>query len=170
MKVEFLDDKKKAVVTYKKAYSILIHMKEAVRRHLEENVKMGILRKLKPGEDRHYWLSPMLIIPKKNGEPRRVVDFKRLNSQCRRAINSSQDTMRMAMSVLIARSKREKIYFSCLDAWNGYHSIPLEKTAEQYFGFLTEFGRYAYKVAPQGFLGSGDHYVGVYDDIMRKLQ
>ena len=76
----------------------------------------------------------------------------------------------MATSVPTPRNKREKIYFSSLDTWNGYHSIPLEEESEKYFGFLTEFGRYAYKVAPQGFLGSGDHYVGVYDEIMLKLQ
>ena len=28
---------------------------------------------------------------------------------------------------------------------------------------------YHYKVAPQGFLGSGDHYVGVYNSILAKL-
>lgn len=98
----------------------------------------------------------MLIIPKKNGEPRRVVDFKTLNSQYQRAVNSSQDTMRMATSVPVPK-KGKKMYFSCLDTWNGYHSIPLEKESEKYFRFLTEFG-------------SGDHYVGIYAEIMLTLQ
>ena len=63
----------------------------------------------------------------------------------------------------------EGIFFSCMDAWNVYHSIPLDDTAKNFFGFLTEFGTYRYNVAPQGFLGSGDHYVSQYNGIMAKL-
>ena len=34
---------------------------------------------------------------------------------------------------------------------------------------LSEFGTYRYNVTPQGFLGSGDHYVAQYNTIMGKL-
>ena len=74
----------------------------------------------------------------------------------------------MATAVPVPK-EGEEIYFSCLDAWNGYHSIPLEESAKNYFGFLCEFGTYRYNVAPQGFLGSGDHYVAQYNAIMNKL-
>ena len=48
---------------------------------------------------------------------------------------------------------------------------PFHSTTRQriFFGFLTEFGTYRYNVAPQGFLGSGDHYVAQYNAIMGKL-
>ena len=68
------------------------------------------------------------------------------------------DTNHMAMAVPIPE-KGQKIFFSCLDAWNGYHFIPLQEAAKNYFGFLTEFGTYCYRVTPQGFLGIGDYYV-----------
>ena len=64
----------------------------------------------------------------------------------------------------------EKIFFSTLDAWNGYHSVPLEESAKKYFGLLTQWGTYRYRVVPHGFIGSGDHYVSVYNDIMNKLK
>ena len=64
----------------------------------------------------------------------------------------------------------EKLFFSTMDAWNGYHSVPLEESAKKYFGFLTQWGTYRYKVVPQGFIGSGDHYVSVYNDIMNQLR
>merc|ERR1712105_424075 len=63
----------------------------------------------------------------------------------------------------------QELLFSCLDAWNGYHSIPLEDSAKNFFGFLTEYGTYMYNLAPQGFLGSGYHYVAQYNAIMGKL-
>ena len=66
--------------------------------------------------------------------------------------------------------KEEKIFFSTLDTWNGYHSIPLAESARNYFGYLTEWDIYRYKVAPQGFIGSGDHYVSQYNSIMHQLR
>ena len=64
----------------------------------------------------------------------------------------------------------KKIFFSTVDAWNGYHSVPLEASAKKYFGFLTQWGTYRYRVVPQGFIGSGDHYVSVYNGIMNTLK
>ena len=74
----------------------------------------------------------------------------------------------MATAVPVPEEGKE-IFFSCLDSWNGYHSIPLDDSAKNFFGFLTEYGTYRYNVAPQGFLGSGDHYVAQYNAIMGKL-
>ena len=45
----------------------------------------------------------------------------------------------------------------------------LDESEKNYFGFLSEFGTYRYNVAPQGILGSGDHYVAQYNAIMGKL-
>ena len=78
------------------------------------------------------------------------------------------DTQRMATAVPVPEEGKE-IFFSCMDAWNGYHSIPLHETARNYFGFLCEYGTFRYNVAPQGFLGSGDWYVAQYNTIMAKL-
>ena len=64
------------------------------------------------------------------------------------------DTNRMATAVPVP-GKGQEIFFSCLDAWNGYHSIPLDNSAKKNFGFLTESSTFRYNVAPQGFLGSG---------------
>ena len=60
------------------------------------------------------------------------------------------------------------MFFSSLDAWNGYHSIPVQKESRHYLTFTTEFGRYRYKVAPQGFLGSGDHYTQTTNEIFTR--
>ena len=47
---------------------------------------------------------------------------------------------------------------SILDCWNGYHSVPLAPEDRHLTTFITPFGRYRYKVAPQGFLAAGDAY------------
>lgn len=52
-----------------------------------------------------------------------------------------------------------------LDAWNGYHSVPLANEAKEATTFITEWGRYRYLRAPQGFHGSGDGYTKRFNDI-----
>ena len=52
-----------------------------------------------------------------------------------------------------------------LDAWNGYHSLPLSDCAKDATTFITEWGRYRYLRAPQGFHASGDAYTRRFDDI-----
>jgi hypothetical protein len=117
------------------------------------------------------WLAPMLAIAKKLGGVRRVINYKALNKQCNRAVHTTQPTFQMSISVPNAKQegKEGKLYFSSLDAWNGYHSIPLEKDSKNLFAFITPWGRYRYRVAPQGFLGSGDHYTNAYDKIQEEM-
>ena len=45
------------------------------------------------------------------------------------------------------------------DALNGFYSVPLRLGDHHLTTFLTPWGRYYYKVAPQGYLASGDAYM-----------
>ena len=47
---------------------------------------------------------------------------------------------------------------SVVDCWNVYHSVPLAPEDIPYTTFITPFGKYRYKVAPQGFLAAGDAF------------
>ena len=111
-------------------------MREQTKKDLDSSVKMGIL------EDNHdLWLAPMIVVPKKDNTPRRVIDFSLLNRFCKRSAEATLDTNRMATAVPVPEEGKE-IFFSCLDAWNGYHSIPLDDSAKNFLGFLTEYGTY----------------------------
>ena len=52
------------------------------------------------------------------------------------------------------------------DKWNGYHSIPIAEEDIHLPIFITEWGRYCYLVAPQGYVASGDAYNARYDEII----
>ena len=54
---------------------------------------------------------------------------------------------------------------SVLDCWNGYHSLKLNDSARDATTFITEWGCYRYKRAPQGFHTSGVGYTKRMDDI-----
>ena len=53
-----------------------------------------------------------------------------------------------------------------LDAYNGYHQVPLDEGGSKLTTFITEFGRFQYLRVPQGHLASGDAYTRRYDDII----
>ena len=55
---------------------------------------------------------------------------------------------------------------SVTDAWNGYHSVPLHPDDRHLTTFITPWGRFRYKVAPQGFLASGDGYTRRFDEVI----
>ena len=55
---------------------------------------------------------------------------------------------------------------TCNDAWNGYHSVPLDKDSRHLTTFITPFGRFWYLVTPQGQKVSGDAYSSRYDAIL----
>ena len=54
---------------------------------------------------------------------------------------------------------------SILDASNGYHSIRLAEESKDKTTFITEWGRYRFRRAPQGWTGSGDAFTKRFDDI-----
>ena len=56
-------------------------------------------------------------------------------------------------------------YKTVCDAWNGYHSMPLAEESRDATTFITKWGRYRYKRAPQGFHASGDAYTHRFDNI-----
>ena len=56
-----------------------------------------------------------------------------------------------------------------LDAWNGYHSVPLAEEDRSKTAFLTPWGRYRYVTAPQGFLAAGDGCTARYNAIFLEI-
>ena len=56
-----------------------------------------------------------------------------------------------------------------LDAWNGYHSVPIHEDDRHFTTFITPCGRYRYKTAPQGYIASGDGYTRRYDEIVADI-
>ena len=57
-----------------------------------------------------------------------------------------------------------------IDAWNGFNSVLIAPEDRHYTTFITPWGRYRYKVAPQGFLASGDGYSRRYDKIIADVE
>ena len=134
------------------------HWKRKVKGLIDNNVSLGVLEPVPAGIPT-TWCSRMLTTPKKSGEPRIVIDLQPLNAVSKRETHHTASPWNLACSIPKGVKK------SILDASNGYHSIPLALESRDKTTFLTEYGRYRYKRAPQGYTGSGDAYTKRFDDI-----
>lgn len=117
-----------------------------VKAELNVDVRLGILEKALPYVD----------CTKEIGQH---------NCHCKHSSEHTTDTLRM--STTGPAPKDGTILFS--QSMPGMDIIPLTDDSHKYFEFQTDLGCYHYKVAPEGFLGSGDHYVWVYNRNLNEL-
>jgi len=55
------------------------------------------------------------------------------------------------------------------DFWNGYHSVRIREEDKHLTTFITPWGRYRYKTAPQVCIASGDGYTRRFDETVSDI-
>lgn len=140
-----------------------IHWQDEVKKGLEQDTLLGVIEPVPVGEP-VTWCHRMVVCAKKNGKPRRTVDLQPLNKYATRETHHTQSPFHQARSV--PQNKKKTIF----DAWNGYHSVPLRTEDRHLTTFITPWGRYRYKTAPQGYIASGDGYSRRYDEIVSHIK
>ena len=154
-----VDTNAKPVAAHKPA-PVPLHWQQEVKEGIDNDVALGVLEKVGVDEPT-TWCSRMVVCAKKDGRPRRTVDLKALNKVSVRQTHSVKAPFHQATSV------PANTWRTCLDAWNGFHSIPLKEEDRHYTTFITPWGRYRYRCLPQGHLAAGDGYTARYDLITR---
>ena len=146
-----------------KAADIPIHFMNEVYELLMNDVALDIIERVPEGEP-VTWCHRMIITRKRNGKPRRVVDLSRLNKYCKRDLHVTESPFHAARRVPAGTWK------TVIDAWNGYHSVPLRECDRHLTTFITPFGLFRYKRAVQGYKSSGDGYNRRLDSILSKFE
>lgn len=146
-------------VAIHKSRPVPIHWQEEVKAGLDRDVRIGVLERVPMGEPVR-WCAPMHVCPKKNGKPRRTVDLQALNRAAMRQTHTTESPFHQVSGIPANKLK------TVLDCWNGYHSVSLEEEDRHLTTFLTPWGKYRYKRAPQGFLAAGDAYTARFDRIL----
>ena len=149
-------------VTVYTAATVPVHWREQVKALLDQDEALGVIEKVPPGVPTQ-WQARMHVVPKHDGTPRRTVDLRPLNTHCVR------ETQHIVPPYKQARLVPGDTWRTVTDAWNGYHSVPLAEEDRHLTTFITEHGRYRYKVAPQGYLASGDGYNQRYDNVISSV-
>ena len=149
-------------VAYHTPVPVPLHWQDDVKAGLDQDVRLGVLEPVPIGEP-VTWCHRMVVCAKKTGKPRRTVDLQSLNRHATRETHHTPSPFHQARS--IPHGKRKTV----LDAWNGYHNVPIREEDRHLTTFITPWGRYRYKTAPQGYIASGNGYTRRYDEIVATI-
>ena len=126
-----------------------LHFCLAVKAGLDLDVKRGIIKKVQLGSLLHTWCAKMVITPKKDGRPQRMIDLSALT---RAGIRENQQHHTWALFNVVCLVPRN-ILKTTLDCVDGYHGVPLAEADCHKTTFVTKYSRYQYLRAPQGYMG-----------------
>ena len=120
----------------------------AIRDEVMKLKKAGAIKELFYPE----WLANTVVVKKKSGKWRVCVDFTDLNKTC------LQDPFPMPWIDQLVDVTVGHPQMSFLDAFQGYHQIPLALGDQEKTAFVTPIGNYHYKVMPFGLKNVGSTY------------
>ena len=112
------------------------------------------------------WLSNTVVVRKKNGKWRVCVDFTDLN----KAYPKDPFPLPRIDQLVDSASGHERMSF--LDAFQGYHQIPMAPSDQEKTAFITPTGIYCYRVMPFRLKNAGAKYqrmvTGMFGHVIKK--
>ena len=89
-----------------------LHWQDDVKAGIDQDVRLGVLEPVPIGEP-VTWCHRMVICAKKNGKPRRTVDFQPLNAHAKRETHHTPSPFHQARSVPNGKKKTDTtVYLS----------------------------------------------------------
>ena len=109
------------------------------------------------------WLANVVIVPKKGNKWRVCVDYMDLNDTC------PKDSFPLPRIDQIVDTSAGHGKLSFLDAFSGYHQIPMHSPDEEKTSFITPHGLYCYNVMPFYLKNVGATYQRLVTKMFRQL-
>lgn len=131
---------------------------EYLQKELDKYCKLGVI-----SPSNSPWAAPVILVKKKNGEYRMVIDYRKLNTVTKKdayplpRIDDLLDTLGKAK------------VFSALDMRAGFHQVPLDESSKELTAFTTKFGTYHYNTLPMGLVNSPATFQRLIDLCFRPL-
>ncbi|KAG0848253.1 hypothetical protein G6F17_011811 [Rhizopus arrhizus] len=131
---------------------------EHLQKELEKYCKLGVI-----SPSNSPWAAPVILVKKKNGDYRMVIDYRKLNAKTKKdayplpRIDDLLDTLGKAK------------VFSALDMRSGFHQVPLEEASKDFTAFTTKYGTYHYNTLPMGLVNSPATFQRLIDLCFRPL-
>jgi hypothetical protein len=118
---------------------IPIALEEKVEEMIQELANKEIIR---PSDS--PWNAPLVIIPKKNGDVRITVDYRKLNSVTKRPVFPIPDTQHLLDTL------SGSAYFTTLDFSSGYYNVPMKADDIEKTAFSTKQNHWEFVRMPMG--------------------
>ena len=116
------------------ARKVPYNLYDKVKAELERMLQLNVIKEV---VDPTAWVSPMVVVPKKDGSVRICVDYTKLN----RSVKRERFQLPLAEDIFAKLCGAK--FFTILDAASGFWQIPLTDGSEL-TTFITPFGRYRY--------------------------
>ena len=114
--------------------------KEALLKEVKALLRAGFIYPVEDSE----WVSPVVVVPKKNGKWRVCVDFKPLNAATKR------DHFPLPFQDEILDEIAGHEMYTVCDGYSGYFQIRIAEEDQRKTTFITPWGCFAYKCMPFG--------------------
>ena len=114
-------------------------LEDKVEKMIHELADKGIIQ---PSES--AWNAPLVIVPKKNGDIRLTVDYRKLNSITKRPIFPIPDTRHLLDAL------HGSAYFTTLDLSSGYYNVPMAEKDIEKTAFTTRSNHWEFVRMPMG--------------------
>ena len=137
------------------------HLREKLDRKLNELVDLDIIE---PVDGPSQWISPVVLIPKKNGDIRICVDMRRANQAFTRERYPIP-----TVDEVIQDLNQSKV-FSKLDIRLAYHQIEITPDSREITAFMTHTGVYRYKRLMFGINYAPEMYNKVMNRVFQGLE
>jgi hypothetical protein len=135
-------------------------LKEIVKDELQKLLNVNFIYPISDSQ----WVSPLVIVPKKNGKWHVCVDYRELNKETLKYhfplpfIDQVLDTL------------AGKKYFSFLDGFSGYNQIQIAPEDQDKTTFTCPWGTYTYRVLPFGLCNAPATFqcvvLGIFSDLI----
>ena len=113
--------------------------------------------------EEYLWLANVVVVPKKGNEWRVCVDYTDLNDAC------PKDSFPLPRIDQIVDASAGHGMLSFLDAFSGYHQIPMHPLDAEKTSFITPHGLYYYNVMSFGLKNAGATYQRLVTKMFRLL-
>ncbi|CAM5089101.1 unnamed protein product [Eretmochelys imbricata] len=150
-------------------YRVSPQAKTAIDREIQDMLQMGVIC-----PSGSAWASPVVLVPKPDGEIHFCVDYRKLN-----AVTHPDNYPMPRIDELLEKLGRAQ-FISTLDLTKGYWQVPLDESAKERSAFTTHLGLYEFNVLPFGLrnapttfqrlvdgllVGLGEYAVAYLDDV-----
>ena len=113
---------------------------KVIKDEVDKLLEVGFIREV----EYPNWLANVVVVPKKEGKWWVCVNYTNLNNAY------PKDSFPLPRIDQIVDSTAGQGMLSFLDAFFGYHQIPMALADEEKIAFITPHGLYCYKVMPFG--------------------